>query len=242
MFTQMNIRPSSYCNRIAKSLSPKTFDRFDGEKLICGTGRQQKNSSLRDGSCSGDSGGPLVAKVLNEKNEEKFTLIGIVSFGGGHYAGCGSFGAYTKVSKYLNFIRDPKHDLVGETVTTIPQVKFTLHDGDGEIVRDEMSIRDNTEIPSFGKLAPHILFGWTAQPKLIPWQIQFLNPNFPEYQCGGTLITPNKIVSAAHCFYEEWLSDEWREEDLVIKAGNIERLGRSDFVQKRKCSQIIVHS
>jgi len=105
MFTQINIRPSSYCDKIAK-----TFDRFDGKRLICGTGRRQKNSSSRGGSCSGDSGGPLVAKVLNEKNEEKFTLIGIVSFGEGDYEGCGSFGAYTKVSKYLNFIRDPIHN------------------------------------------------------------------------------------------------------------------------------------
>ena len=105
MFTQINIRPSSYCNKIAK-----TIDSFDGERFICGTGRQQKGSSLRGDSCFGDSGGALVAKVLNENNVVKFTLIGIVSFGEGDYGGCGSFGAYTKVSKYLNFIRDPIHN------------------------------------------------------------------------------------------------------------------------------------
>ena len=126
-------------------------------------------------------------------------------------------------------------DLVGGVASSAPdlgsQVKFTLHNMDGNRVKIDSS-------PDV-----RILFGWPAKSKQIPWQIQFLNHNFhPDYQCGGTLITPNKIVSAAHCFYEEWLSDAWRMEDLVIKAGNIERLGRSAFVQKRKCSQIIVHS
>ena len=51
-----------------------------------------------------------MAKILNNKNEKKFTLIGIVSFGEGDHGGCGSFGGYTKVSKYLNFIRDPNHN------------------------------------------------------------------------------------------------------------------------------------
>lgn len=125
-------------------------------------------------------------------------------------------------------------DLIGETASTAPElgpkIEFSLHDIDGNIVKDQNG-------PDL-----RILFGWTAKPKQIPWQIQFLNPNFPVYQCGGTLITPNKIVSAAHCFYEEWLSDEWRMEDLVVKAGNIERLAMAADVQKRKCSQIIVHS
>ena len=54
-----------------------------------------------------------MAKVLNEKNEEKYTLVGIVSFGEGVgqgiFSSCGSFGSYTRVSKYLNFIQDPLH-------------------------------------------------------------------------------------------------------------------------------------
>ena len=126
-------------------------------------------------------------------------------------------------------------DLAGEVASSAPdlgspKIKFTLHDIDGNRLKDQIGSD------------PRVLFGYTAKSKQIPWQIQFLNPYFVEYQCGGTLITPNKIVSAAHCFYDEWLSDEWREEDLVIKAGNILRLGMRAYVQKRKCSQIIVHS
>ena len=99
--TMINLRPPSFCKRLKSS--------FDDEKFLCGTGRWF-NSTVRRDSCSGDSGGPLVAKVLNEKNEEKFTLVGIVSYGNGNFHHCGSYGSYTKVSKYLNFIRDPIHN------------------------------------------------------------------------------------------------------------------------------------
>ena len=100
-FTMINLRPSSFCKRLESS--------FDDEKFLCGSGRRF-NSTIRRDSCTGDSGGPLVAKVLIEKNEEKFTLVGIVSYGNGDFHHCGSYGTYTKVSKYLNFIRDPIHN------------------------------------------------------------------------------------------------------------------------------------
>ena len=87
----------------------KTIDSFDGERFFCAMGGR-KNSTIRRGTCSGDSGGGLIAKVLDEHGEQKFTLIGIVSFGEGPFANCGSFGSYTKVSKFLNFIRDPIHN------------------------------------------------------------------------------------------------------------------------------------
>ena len=101
-FTMIKLHSPSYCKRLSETS-------FDDEKFLCGSGRRL-NSTVRRDSCSGDSGGPLVAKILNEKNEEKFTLVGIVSYGDGNFLGCGSFGAYTKVSKYLNFIRDPIHN------------------------------------------------------------------------------------------------------------------------------------
>ena len=97
-YTMINLRPPSYCKRFESS--------FDDETFLCGSGRRF-NSTVRRDSCSGDSGGPLIAKVLNKENEVKFTLVGIVSYGDGNFDHCGSFGAYTKVSKYLHFILDP---------------------------------------------------------------------------------------------------------------------------------------
>jgi len=51
-------------------------------------------------ACQGDSGGPLI-----RKNGEKYTQIGIVSWGEG-CAEPGKYGVYTNVSKYLNWIED----------------------------------------------------------------------------------------------------------------------------------------
>ena len=107
-YTQINLRPPSFCDKIAKSI-----DEFDGERFLCGVGRKM-NPIVRRDACQNDSGGPMIAKVLDEKHEEKYTLIGVVSFGegigDGIFASCGSFGSYTKVSKYLNFIHDPVHN------------------------------------------------------------------------------------------------------------------------------------
>ena len=82
---------------------------------MCGIGREMSPVAHQD-ACFYDSGGPLIAKVLDENREEKFTLVGIVSTGGGVksesglFHECGTYGVYTKVSKYLDFIRDPVHN------------------------------------------------------------------------------------------------------------------------------------
>ena len=107
-FTQINIRQPIFCEKLANIIGE-----FDRERFLCGVGRKVKSLNARRDACQNDSGGPLVAKVLDEQNQEKYTLVGIVSFGegtgAGVFASCGSFGSYTKVSKYLNFIRDPVH-------------------------------------------------------------------------------------------------------------------------------------
>ena len=103
----------------------------------------------------------------------------------------------------------------------------------------------NTEIPPFEKLAPRILFGWKAQPKQIPWHVTFIN--YGELQCGGTLVTPNKIVSAAHCFSKENFptrtdTDKPILEYLLARVGNVKAIRGEVGSQERKCSDIIIHS
>ena len=46
---------------------------------------------------------------------------------------------------------------------------------------------------------PMIVGGEVAQPGQFPWQA-FVSPN--EAYCGGALITPEWVVTAAHCFFE----------------------------------------
>ena len=150
--------------------------------------------------------------------------------------------------KVLNNLNYDDH-LVGETVTTIPKIKFTLHDSNGNTIKYSIVDSDRqelkTEIPTFGKLAPRILFGWTAQPNQIPWHVTFIN--YGDLQCGGTLITPNKIVSAAHCFSKENFptrTDTHKPilEYLLARAGIVNATRGEVGSQERKCSDIIIHS
>ena len=53
-------------------------------------------------TCQGDSGGPLVANI-----NEKFTLVGVTSFGLG-CAQANSPGVYVRVSSFIDFINNAK--------------------------------------------------------------------------------------------------------------------------------------
>ena len=123
----------------------------------------------------------------------------------------------------------------GETVSTIPGAKFSLYDTNGNLITDKYTIEPKITI------VPKVIFGWKAQPKQIPWQIRLII--HPTGQgCGGTLVTPNKIVSAAHCFHEDLVPYKWNSKSLVARAGNIERIGNGQSdMQERNCSDIIRH-
>ena len=107
-YVQIRLRKGWFCKN-------RRNGTFDSEKFLCGIGREMTPVGHQD-ACLFDSGGPLIAKVLNDHNEKKFTLVGIVSSGGGDnpdsdvFDQCGSYGVYTKVSKYINFIKDPVHN------------------------------------------------------------------------------------------------------------------------------------
>ena len=119
----------------------------------------------------------------------------------------------------------------GESVLGIPAIRFSHHDIDGQLIREDAALR--------------ILFDRKPKPKQIPWQIQIVNHK-GEAKCGGTLVTSNKIVAAAHCFptirWQKTLSPKDLDH-LVARAGTINQYGkRGKNLQERKCSYIIFHS
>ena len=114
----------------------------------------------------------------------------------------------------------------GESVLGIPAIRFSHHDINGKFIRDDVSLR--------------ILFGRNAKPKQIPWQVQIVN-HIGETKCAGTLVTPNKIVAAAHCF-PTYRQNILRPKNLTARVGSIRQDGKGKYLQERNCSYIIVHS
>nr|XP_014354147.1 PREDICTED: transmembrane protease serine 12-like [Latimeria chalumnae] len=86
---EVKMIPTETCN------GPDAYDGVVFKNMLC-AGREAGGID----SCEGDSGGPLTC--YNE-DQNKFTLIGITSFGNG--CGLARFpGIYTKVSKYVPWI------------------------------------------------------------------------------------------------------------------------------------------
>lgn len=132
----------------------------------------------------------------------------------------------------LNYRYDD--DLTGEIVATSPKVKFTLHDSYGKVINDRQEVKTLEPLTK-------ILFGSTAKSKQIPWQVRIIN--HAEHKCGGTLVTSNKIVSAAHCFTKKNFPTLKRDlQFLIARAGNVDSRRGAVGSQERKCSDIIIHS
>ena len=124
---------------------------------------------------------------------------------------------------------DSKFDdeFVGETTLSRSRINFSLHNLDGSII-PKSSLR--------------VLFGRTPKSEQIPWQVQIVY-YYGDFKCGGTLVTPNKIVSAAHCFrYKRDKEYTVNPKILVVRAGDIMQVGRGSNLQERKCAEIIIHS
>ncbi|XP_026494208.2 CLIP domain-containing serine protease HP8-like [Vanessa tameamea] len=86
--------PSNTCKGILKNFPETSFP-----KLICAGGRQGMDS------CKGDSGGPLVREVM-ENYQNNWYLFGITSVGATKCGTEGIPGVYTRVSRYMDWIRE----------------------------------------------------------------------------------------------------------------------------------------
>uniref|UniRef100_A0A8B9ISY8 Acrosin n=1 Tax=Amazona collaria TaxID=241587 RepID=A0A8B9ISY8_9PSIT len=83
-----------------------------------------------------------------------------------------------------------------------------------------------------------IVGGTDAQPGSWPWivSIQTILQRRMVHICGGSLISPQWVLSAAHCFMEARYIPMWR---VVIGATQLSHLGPE--VQVRRIKQVIVH-
>ncbi|XP_041972085.1 transmembrane protease serine 9-like [Aricia agestis] len=168
------------------------------------------------GSCSGDSGGPL-AEVTGRK------LVGIVS--SAIPCGTGVPDLYTNVYSYLPWI---KKTLLREEMTInaflkvsffilIPYKMFTLL----------VLLLATTPIFVSSQPALRIAGGKMALNGSIPYQVSLRLDGFGHI-CGGSIITPQAILTAAHCvkFTEP---DQW---EAVVGTNQLNAGGQTYGIRK----------
>ncbi|MBP7962370.1 MAG: trypsin-like serine protease [Caldilineaceae bacterium] len=89
-----------------------------------------------------------------------------------------------------------------------------------------------------GHITQRIVGGLNARAGQFPWQVRLdnkLSNNDYVFQCGGTLIHPLWVLTAAHC-----IEDDKTSSDIQIVMGKLDRVGINSG-QIRQASRIIKH-
>jgi len=71
---------------------------------------------------------------------------------------------------------------------------------------------------------PRIFGGQISPPRMFPWQVlmgEVIDGEIRESHCGGSLITPNWVLTAAHCLFRENTGEQ--RKNMAVKLGELMR-------------------
>jgi len=86
-----------------------------------------------------------------------------------------------------------------------------------------------------GGAGHRVVGGSEAMPNNWPWQVSLSRNGW--HTCGGTIIAPSWILSAAHCFQGKFAE----KEPWLVSAGEHDLNAKSGLEVRRKVARIIVH-
>ncbi|XP_073240968.1 transmembrane protease serine 9-like [Porites lutea] len=202
------------CNQAYKGKIDKT--------MIC-AGLKQGGKD----ACQGDSGGPFVCGVGNGNNE-RFYLHGVTSWGYG-CADPDAYGVYAKVSVFMKWIKKRMGKPQKPRPTMAPS----------STVQPPASPSTPSGARVCGKGPDSRIVGGTAAKHGdYPWQALLQTAKTSRQFCGGTLVHPEWVVTAAHCV------EGSKSRDIIVRMGahnRVESKPPNAKEQRFKLLKIIKH-